>query len=363
MSEQRLLLTADVVGGVWDVCLVLATELSQASHVTLLALGEPTSAQRDEAARTGAQLISAPLKLEWMQDSQDDVRKTRELVTAIVRDLRPTVLHANHFAAASADVDVPLVLTLHSDVLSWRRWTYGSTTIPDEWRSYAALVRQACARADALVAVSQFLAGEVRELYGIERAIDVIRNGWPSPPHATPSSTCVTLLAGRIWDAGKNVQLAAEAAHGWDPGEVYLAGEQHHPDSGAPADIPPPLEPLGFLPRQQMDAWLRRATIYLSPARYDPFGLLPLQAALNGCALLLSDIPSYREVWDGAACFFRSNDPVDLRRRWRLLLDDTRLTAEFRKRPYQRATSDYTATRMADAYRAIYANVRQRAAA
>jgi len=118
-----------------------------------------------------------------------------------------------------------------------------------------------------------------------------------------------TLVAGRIWDAAKNVSLVARAAQGWDPGNVYLAGESAHPDGGR-AVIPGPLQPLGQLSRADLDALLRRASIYISPARYDPFGLLPLQAALNGCALLLSDIPSYRELWDGVACFFRADDGV-----------------------------------------------------
>ena len=36
---------------------------------------------------------------------------------------------------------------------------------------------------------------------------------------------------------------------------------------------------------------------------YEPFGLAVLEAAQAGCALLLSDIPTFRELWDGAALF------------------------------------------------------------
>ena len=132
----------------------------------------------------------------------------------------------------------------------------------------------------------------------------------------------MTLLAGRAWDTAKNVDLAMRAAQGWSPGPVYLAGEAHHPESGTPAAIEPPLRALGHLDDDLLGDWLERASIYLSPARYDPFGLLPLQAALHGCALLLSDIPSYREVWGGAACFFRSDSVEDLRGAWQRLLRD-----------------------------------------
>ena len=44
---------------------------------------------------------------------------------------------------------------------------------------------------------------------------------------------------------------------------------------------------------------MARASIYALPARYEPFGLSILEAALSGAALVLGDIPSLREVWGG----------------------------------------------------------------
>jgi glycogen synthase len=250
------------------------------------------------------------------------------------------------------------VLTLHSDVLSWRRWTYGGSDVPPEWQSYRGLVQAALRRADRVVAVSRFLADEVQSLYAVDRPVEVIHNGWPLPSGVTQKER-VTLIAGRIWDVAKNIQLAAEAAQGWTPGAVYVAGDTRHPDGGV-AMVPPPLQPLGFLPRHELENWLRRAAIYLSPAKYDPFGLLPLQAALHGCALLLSDIPSYRELWDGAARFFRPADADDCRRQWRHLLEDPR---EMQQKALQRARSRYTAATMARMYHALYGQIQQRVAA
>ncbi len=57
-----------------------------------------------------------------------------------------------------------------------------------------------------------------------------------------------------------------------------------------------------------MAGWLGRASIFALPARYEPFGLLPLEAALSGCALVLGDIPSLREVWGDAAWFVPPDD-------------------------------------------------------
>ncbi len=49
------------------------------------------------------------------------------------------------------------------------------------------------------------------------------------------------------------------------------------------------------------------------PARYEPFGLSALEAGLAGCALVLGDIPSLREIWHGAAVFVDSDDSEHLK--------------------------------------------------
>ena len=51
---------------------------------------------------------------------------------------------------------------------------------------------------------------------------------------------------------------------------------------------------------------MERAAVYALPARYEPFGLSALEAGLAGCALVLGDVPSLREVWGGAALYASS---------------------------------------------------------
>ena len=352
----KVLLTTDVVGGVWDFCLVLADQLRRRHTVTLLALGSPSLAQRQAAHDMDVELISEPLKLEWMQDSSADVEATRKLVSDLARDVDADVVHANQCAAACLNVEAPVLLTVHSDVLSWHKWTLGTSDISSEWRPYVGLVREALTRADRVVAVSAFLAREIEALYDVDRRIDVIYNGWPAA-RSRPSKDPLTLAAGRVWDAAKNIQLVAAAARGWNGDPVYLAGETSHPDGGR-ASVPEPLRPLGLLSREELDTWLDRAKIYVSAARYDPFGLLPLQAALRGCALLLSDIPSYLELWDGAATFFRAGDADDLRRHWQGLLD-----SKDAQTARERALNLFSPERMARAYERLYATIGTRVSA
>jgi glycogen(starch) synthase len=355
--SRRILLTTDVVGGVWDFSMTLASGLTAAGdEVIVLALGAPGTSQEQAASRVGARLVSVPLKLEWMSDAAEDVQRAREVVASTARAIDADVVHANQFAATCIDVDVPVVLTLHSDVLSWRRWTLGALDIPSEWGAYEAMVRQSVARADRVVALSRFLAQQVTDLYGIDRHIEIVYNGWPAPS-SLEGARHGTLVAGRVWDAAKNVSLIAEAARGWHPGPVYLAGETAHPDGGVAA-VPSPLRAMGLLNRADLDQLMQRSRVYVSAAKYDPFGLLPLQAALHGCMLLLSDIPTYREVWGDSACFFGVDDLADLRDKWRLLLD-----APPDQRAFEHARTHLSAGHMVGAYRRMYAAARQPVAA
>lgn len=361
VSPLHVLLTADLVGGVWDFCRVLTSELARAGQrVTLLAFGVPTPSQRAEAAAVGAELIDAPLKLEWMQDSAEDVDAARALTAGLVRDLRPDILHVNQFAPARLDLDVPIVLTAHSDVLSWLKWTERggkNGPAPFAWSHYAALVRQGVRSADAAIAVSRFMADEIAELYDFGRELSVIHNGWPTragSPRPLAKRERLTVLAGRAWDSAKNLELAARAAGDRDPGRIVHAGDRHHPESGRPRELPPPIVALGRVSQAELGQYLDAARVYLAPARYEPFGLLPLQAALAGCPLLLSDIPTFRELWSGAALFFRSDDAKDLRAQWTRLLDDDGLAAELATRARRRAEERYAAARMAGAYLDVY---------
>src|SRR5207248_7435329 len=107
-----------------------------------------------------------------MSDSAADVQILPGLVEQVARYIGADIVHANQFAAACADVDVPVILTLHSDVLSWRRWTCGANDVPAEWQAYAGLVRKALNRAVALAAVSDFLGREIAQLYETKRTVE-----------------------------------------------------------------------------------------------------------------------------------------------------------------------------------------------
>lgn len=364
MSQGHVLLTTDVVGGVWDFTLALARRLGPLGYrASILAIGEPSDGHRAAAADSGIPLTNASLKLEWMADGLADLEATRRAVDRTARTHDVDVVHANTFGTVDVNAGGPTILTVHSDVLSWRAWTLGDDGVPREWQAYADLVRAAVRHTSSVVAVSTFQAHEISARYGVNRQMEVIHNGWDGPlaPVEQSEQRTGTLLAGRIWDAAKNIGLAAEAASGWECGWIGVAGAQDHPDGGH-ATLPERFTALGHLGRDALDARLDRAAVYISPARYDPFGLLPLQAALHGCALVLADIPSYREIWGDAAVYFRSDDAAALRDCWQSVLASRQRRQMLARRATSRARQ-LSSTRMAHAYAQVYERLTRRVAA
>ncbi|MGZ3458845.1 MAG: glycosyltransferase, partial [Archangium sp.] len=92
---------------------------------------------------------------------------------------------------------------------------------------------------------------------------------------------------------------------------------------------------------------------------YEPFGLSVLEAALAGCALVLGDIPSLREVWGDTALFVHPDDGDGLVRALRSLMNNPaereRLATEARARALT-----FSPRRMAEAYLELYAALRAR---
>lgn len=87
---------------------------------------------------------------------------------------------------------------------------------------------------------------------------------------------------------------------------------------------------------------------------FEPFGLAVLEAAQAGCPLVLSDIPTFRELWDGAATFVAPGDVGGFADAVAGLLADPARHAALGQAARQHATRytpAATAARMAEIYR------------
>jgi glycosyltransferase involved in cell wall biosynthesis len=172
------------------------------------------------------------------------------------------------------------------------------------------------------------------------------------------------LTVGRRWDAGKNAGLLLSEEM---PAPVTIVGSDRHPDGhGEDWEQKPASPNIRLHPHQderRMVHLLGSAAIYAATSKYEPFGLAPLEAALSRCAIVASDIPSFRELWQGAVLFFRNNDAADLRRALDSLVRDPGLCRSYGNLAYARARRQFTADRMVENYMVLYRTLTPRAMA
>lgn len=348
---MRILMTTDTVGGVWTYSIELAAALrAHGVVVTLAAMGGPLSDhQRDTVAALGLDVRAGDYKLEWMADPWADVEAAGRWLIALERAVRPDVVHLNQYAHGPCDWSAPLVVAAHSCVCSWWRQVHG-TCAPAEWDRYRQAVTRGLEAADAIVTPTRAMLAMLRECHGPLPDARVIPNGRDPALFAPRPKQPYIFATGRFWDEAKNMAALEQAAAGlsWP---VYVCGSMQAPDGEARQ--PTSLQPRGPLAPAQVAAWMSEAAIYTLPARYEPFGLSILEAALAGCALVLGDIPTLREIWRDAAIFVDPRDSTALAAALQSLIDAPARRRALGAKARQIALT-FTPQRMAEAYLALY---------
>jgi glycogen(starch) synthase len=310
---RKVLMTTDTVGGVWNYSLELARGLGEKGiEVALATMGAPLNElQRDKADRTpGLRVFESHLKLEWMDEPWRDVEKAGEWLLNLESRISPDVVHLNGYAHGGLPWSAPKLVVGHSCVLSWWRAVKGEDA-PESWDRYQVEVAAGLHAADLVVAPSTAMLASLADHYGQLPNTRVIPNGRDAHIFRPTAKEPMLFSAGRLWDEAKNLEALERVAPNlaWP---IFVAGDNHHPDGG---EIRPHnTRLLGRLSQRALAAWLGRASIYALPARYEPFGLSILEAALAGCTLILGDIPSLREIWRNRAVFVDPDDTEALER-------------------------------------------------
>jgi glycosyltransferase involved in cell wall biosynthesis len=343
-------MTADAVGGVWDYTLQLAESLGMCGvEVTVATMGpRPRDDQREAARRVpGLRLVESDYRLEWADTACNDVARAGSWLLELEAEVQPDIVHLNGYTHGSLTFRAPTVVVAHSCVCSWWTAVRGGDA-PAEWETYRRSVRDGLSTAGAVVAPSATMLRALSAHYGTVTGT-VVPNGRDAAQFRTGPKEPLVLSAGRLWDEAKNVTALASIAHRV-PWPVALAGETQN---GGELEPGCSVQYLGRLSSADLRGWMGRASIYAMPARYEPFGLSILEAGLSECALVLGDIPSLRESWDGAAVFVAPDDCEGLRAAIGRLIEHPAQRAELGRRARERGR-EFTAARMADGYRRLY---------
>jgi glycosyltransferase involved in cell wall biosynthesis len=358
---RRILMTTDAVGGVWTYATGLVRGLcGRSDEVTLVVMGPAPRA--DQLAPfhdiRGLCIELTDLVLEWMDPDGSDIAKARERLLRIARQVRPDIIHLNSYREAVFDWPAPVLVVAHSCVWSWWQACRGGEPDDLRWHRYREAAAAGLAAADMWCAPSEAFHHTIEALYPVRSSGRVIHNG------ARLQAAChekkpFILAAGRLWDEAKNLSTLAAIASDLD-WSVQVAGPLAAPDSDENCSDEVNLTCLGNLSRPELTAQMQRASIFAAPALYEPFGLSVLEAAACGCALALSDIPSLRELWQGAALFVAASDRGAWRNALQRLTRDHGLRTQLQRAALLRARR-YSLDAMVDAYREVHRTMANRA--
>jgi glycogen synthase len=348
----RVLMTCDAVGGVWSYSTTLACALAERGcEVLLVTLGP--APQPDQLASVSDDdrlaLEVTDYALEWMDPDGRDFERARGGLAKLAARFKPDLVHVNGYREAIVEWNSPVLVAAHSCVWTW--WQACRGFPPDEprWSIYADHVRTALDAALTWVAPTEAFRAAIEREYHPNRPGEVVHNGIATPLAPKHKKEPFILAAGRLWDEAKNTAALARIAGevGWP---VKLAGPSQD------LDRPTVAETLGRLPHDALLDLMAEAAIYASPALYEPFGLSVLEAAACGCALVLSDISTHRELWSGAALFVDPEDDRELAATLRLLCEDRRLQEDLQSRAKSRSRR-YSREAMLSSYLSVYRRV------
>jgi glycosyltransferase involved in cell wall biosynthesis len=192
----------------------------------------------------------------------------------------------------------------------------GEYSTPEFRARFTAQAREAAARADALIAVSEFTKRQVVELLNVDAArVHVVHHGL-RPLRCGAGKTArekVVLNVGAI-QTRKNIGRLVEAFEALDASwRLVLAGSFGYASESIRQSIErsPARERiavLGYIPAEELASWYARASIFAFPSLDEGFGMPLLEAMAAGVPIVTSAASALPEVAGDAALLV---DPRD----------------------------------------------------
>lgn len=338
-------MTADSIGGVWTYVCELVKGLNEIDFEIILAvMGRPPSiSQYGEINCNGnVTILFKPFRLEWMENADLDILNAGEWLLSLQDTYNIDIAHINGYAHVSLPWKCPVICVAHSCVYSWYAHVKNATPDPS-WGEYKKRVCEALVNADLVISPSFAMQKDLIENYVDIKKAKVIYNGRSDNHFGTGKKEPLLFASGRTWDDAKNLKcLSGITKIEWP---LYIAGDtglsvcdEYH---------------LGFLGASEIVSWFNKASIYVHPALYEPFGLSVLEAAHCGCALVLGDIPSLNEIWENAAIYVNPRSTKDIEEKLLKLINDKDALLYYASKATMRAKM-YTRGLMCEKYENVY---------
>jgi glycogen(starch) synthase len=228
----------------------------------------------------------------------------------VLRDWQPDVVHGHDWVVAEASTAIahetgaPLVMTLHATEYGlWGGWL---TSDFSRWR--ASIERDLVRSADRTVVCSQAMRGEALDgLHAQADRVVVIPNGveperWTSSPEhqqaarraaGVPDDVPMLVLVGRLeYEKGGQDAIAALALLPDPRAHLVLVGSGSQREAlaeqAARDGVADRVHLVGRLDDRTSAALLGAADVALVPSRYEPFGLVALEAMAAGTPVVVA---------------------------------------------------------------------------
>ncbi len=233
----------------------------------------------------------------------------------------------------------------------------GEYSTPEFRARFADQARRAAARADIVIAVSEFTRGQVISLLGVEPArVRVVHHGiralaFPGGAFPDGASTGTALPDARqkvILNVGaiqkrKNIARLVEAFEAVDPAwrlvligsDGYGAAQIHARIDASPARER--ISVLGYVTPEELAAWYARAMVFAFPSLDEGFGMPLLEAMTAGTPVLTSNRSALPEVVGEAALLADPEDTGALVHALQRLTRDEELRARLARLGVERA--------------------------
>jgi glycosyltransferase involved in cell wall biosynthesis len=350
-TPMKVLMTTDTVGGVWSYSMELCRMLTQVQFHLATAGAKLNEGQKKEVENLHNVIVyESQYKLEWMENVWNDIDKSGEWLLELEEIIRPDLVHLNSYSYGVLPFNAPKIIVAHSDVFSWWQDVKGEMP-PGEWNEYYNRVKQGIEAVDLVIAPSRAMKKCIQEIYAVTSLVKVIYNGRSKEMFNSRNKKSCIFSMGRVWDEAKNINLLIKASEKLDF-NIRIAGDQQF-ERNSFEHSSDKIKFLGRLNNDSIAAELSEACLYVLPAKYEPFGLSALEAAMSACALVLGDIPSLREIWQDAALYVDVNDEGMLAKRINGLMGDSEQLKHYQYKALERA-ENFSSAAMASAYLEIY---------
>lgn len=320
-----------VVGGLGRHVHALARSLTDLGHEVVVLCRHPAGTDPETHPSTdnvidGVRLLRVAEDPPHLTFERDLVAWTLAMGHAMVRtgyellgSWRPDVVHAHdwlvtHPAIALADAaNVPLVSTIHATEAGrhsgWLSQTHSQQIHSVEW--------WLANRSDAVITCSGAMRTEVAQLFDVgPEDVTVLHNGIEPRPwqvadddvaatrraHAEPDAPLLLFFGRLEWEKGVQDLIAAlPRIRDLHPGAVaVIAGRGSHHDwlveQAAEHGVSDAARFIGHLPDVELAAMLAAAEAVVLPSRYEPFGIVALEAAAAGTPLVASTAGGLGEI-------------------------------------------------------------------